>query len=170
MLLSNARIAPIEVLESEFPTRLVRFELIEDSGGPGEYRGGLTQRREYEILTDDAQLTLRGGRHDVPAFGLAGAAPGRLGRCLLNPGTDGERSMPSRFSGLRLKRGDRVVLERAGGGGFGLPADRQFERVVDDVLDGYVSRAAAIDAYGVDARRLDEQLDERLRLAPIVRP
>jgi N-methylhydantoinase B len=158
VLLSNARIAPVEVLESEFPTRLVRFELIQNSGGPGEYRGGLVQRREYEILTDDAQLTLRGGRHEVPAFGLAGGEPGRLGACILNPGTQGEARMPSRFSGLRLKTGDRFLLERAGGGGFGDPHKRALERVVDDVIDGYVSREAAIGAYGVDERRLDEAL------------
>ncbi len=159
VLLSNARIAPVEVLESEFPTRLVRFELIEDSGGPGKYRGGLVQRREYEILTEDAQLTLRGGRHEVPAFGLAGGQPGRLGSCVLNPGTQSERRMPSRFSGLRLKTGDRVLLERAGGGGFGEPRERSFERVLDDVIDGYVSRDAAIAEYGVDEHRLDEALE-----------
>jgi N-methylhydantoinase B len=159
VLLSNARIAPVEVLESEFPTRLVRFELIQDSGGPGMYRGGLVQRREYEILTDDAQLTLRGGRHEVPAFGLEGGKPGRLGSCILNPGTEGERRMPSRFSGLRLRRGDRVLLERAGGGGFGDPRRRAFEHLVDDVIDGYVSREAAIRDYGVDPRRLDEALE-----------
>jgi N-methylhydantoinase B len=159
VLLSNARIAPVEVLESECPTRLVRFELIQDSGGPGMYRGGLVQRREYEILTDDAQLTLRGGRHEVPAFGLEGGKPGRLGSCILNPGTEGERRMPSRFSGLRLRRGDRVLLERAGGGGFGDPRRRAFEHLVDDVIDGYVSREAAIRDYGVDPRRLDEALE-----------
>jgi N-methylhydantoinase B len=158
VLLSNARIAPVEVLESEFPSRLERFELIQDSGGPGTYRGGLVQRRTYEILTDDAQLTLRGGRHEVPAFGLEGGKPGRLGRCVLNPEMPGERSMPSRFSGLRLKSGDRVMLERAGGGGFGDPRKRPFEHIVDDVIDGYVSRDAAIEDYGVDAYRLDEAL------------
>jgi N-methylhydantoinase B len=158
VLLSNARIAPVEVLESEFPTRLVRFELIEDSGGPGRYRGGLVQRRTYEILTDDAQLTLRGGRHEVPAFGLSGGKPGRLGSCVLAPGAENERRMPSRFSGLRLRSGDRVMLERAGGGGFGDPHAREFEEIVDDVIDGYVSRRAAIDDYAVDAGRLDEAL------------
>jgi N-methylhydantoinase B len=77
---------------------------------------------------------------------------------VLDPGTEGERRMPSRFSGLRLKRGDRVLLERAGGGGFGDPHERAFERIVDDVLDGYVSEDAAIEAYGVDPRRLDEAI------------
>jgi N-methylhydantoinase B len=167
VLLSNARAAPVEVLESEFPTRLVRFELIEDSGGPGRYRGGLVQRRTYEILTDDAQMTLRGGRHEVPAFGLSGGKPGRLGSCTLNPRSGGERRMPSRFSGLRLKTGDRVMLERAGGGGFGSPRERPFENVLDDVIDGYVSRQAAIDEYGIDASRLESALALMERTAAI---
>ncbi len=165
VLLSNARIAPVEVLESEFPTRLVRFELIEDSGGPGRFRGGCVQRREYEILTNDAQLTLRGGRHDVPAFGLEGGKPGRLGSCVLNPQTPGEKRMPSRFSGLRLKAGDRVLLERAGGGGFGDPRERRFEEVLEDVLDGYVSRASAVESYGVDPQALDAALQRDAALS-----
>jgi N-methylhydantoinase B len=158
VLLSNARAAPVEVIESEFPTRLVRFELIEDSGGPGRYRGGLVQRRTYEVLTDECQLTLRGGRHDVPAFGLDGGLPGRLGRCIINPETPREKAMPSRFSGERLKTGDRMMLERAGGGGFGDPRTRPFEDVLDDVIDGYVSKEAAIRDYGIDAGRLDGAL------------
>jgi N-methylhydantoinase B len=66
--------------------------------------------------------------------------------------------LPSRFSGVRLAANDVAVLEKAGGGGFGDPRERPFARVLDDVLDGYVSREAAIADYGVDAQRLDEEL------------
>jgi N-methylhydantoinase B len=66
--------------------------------------------------------------------------------------------LPSRFSGVRLMRGDTLTLEKAGGGGLGDPHARPFERIVSDVLDGYVSRAAAIERYGVDADRLDAEI------------
>jgi N-methylhydantoinase B len=166
VLLSNGRTAPIEIIESEYPTRVRRFELITDSGGAGEFRGGLGPRREYEILTDDAQWTLRGGRHRVPAAGADGGKPGRLGSARVNPGSPRERELPSRFSGVRLKSGDVVSIEKAGGGGFGDPRRRPFEKIVDDVVDGYVSREAAIEDYGVDPDRLDAALGGAYRGEP----
>jgi N-methylhydantoinase B len=155
VLLSNTRAASIEILESEFPTRVRRFELVRDSGGPGRYRGGLSPRRVWEILVDDAQLTLRGGKHAVPPAGTMGGLPGALGSLVLNPGTPNEKSLPSRFSGVRLMRGDLLRIERAGGGGLGNPRERSFQAVLADVLDGYVSREAAIRDYGADTVKLD---------------
>lgn len=158
VLLSNGRTAPIEVLESEYPSRVEAFELICDSGGPGTFRGGLAPRRVYRLLTDDAQWTLRGGRHEVPAFGLEGGSRGRLGRCTLDHGTPHSQELPSRFSNVELRNGSVAALEKAGGGGFGDPRLRPFERVLEDVLDGYVSSEAAIRDYGVDAQRLEAEL------------
>jgi N-methylhydantoinase B len=158
VLLSNGRTAPIEVLESEYPSRVERFEVIQDSGGPGRYRGGLAPRRVYRMLTNDAQWTLRGGRHQVPAFGIDGGKPGRCGGASVNPGSDNPKHLPSRFSGVRLGMNDIACLEKAGGGGCGAPHERPFEDVLADVLDGYVSRRSAIDDYGVDVARLDAAL------------
>ena len=155
VLLTNASTAPLEIMESEFPIRFRRWELIRDSGGPGKHRGGLGPRRAYDLLVPEAVMTLRGGKHAIPAHGLSGGEPGRLGACIINPGTPDEVRLPSRFSGVVLRAGDVACLEKSGGGGIGPPGRRPFERVLDDVIDGYVSRAAAIDAYGVDAQRLD---------------
>jgi N-methylhydantoinase B len=158
ILLANMMVTPVEIIESEYPTRLERFELIRDSGGPGTARGGLSPRRVYRILAPSAQLTLRGGRHVLPSAGRFGGRPGRLGRCLVETPDGTVRELPSRFSGERLEPGDMVTIERAGAGGFGDPQARRFEQVVDDVANGYVSREAAIAEYGVDAARLDAAL------------
>jgi N-methylhydantoinase B len=158
VLLSNTLSSSVEVLECEFPVRYERYALIPDSGGAGEFRGGLSPRREWRILADDAQLTLRGGRHEAPAYGEERGNGGRLGACVVNPESNDARSLPSRFSGVRLKRDDIVRLEKAGGGGYGDPHRRAFERILEDVLDGLVTRAAAIADYGVDADRLDRAL------------
>jgi N-methylhydantoinase B len=157
VLISNCSIGSIEILESEYPTRITRWELIRDSGGPGEHRGGCAPRRVYEIQTDGVQWALRGGRNFVPAPGADGGLPGALGRAIHRRG-DAEAAMPSRFSGLALRRGDACVLEKAGGGGIGDPRRRPFDAIVDDVLDGFVSRQAAIDVYGADPARLDAAL------------
>jgi N-methylhydantoinase B len=156
--LGNTRTAPIEVIETEFPTRIERFELVRDSGGPGKFRGGLAARRIWRVLGDDEQLTLRGGRHVCAAFGRDGGKPGGLGSCTLNAGTPRARSLPSFFSGVPLRRDDTITLESAGGGGLGDPRERPFERVVDDVIDGYVSPASAIVDYGVDPHELEQAL------------
>jgi N-methylhydantoinase B len=159
-LLTNSRTAPIEIMESEFPIRFTRWELIADSGGAGRYRGGLGPVREYEILATTASVTLRGGKHRFPAVGIAGGADGRLGRCVINPGRSDERVLPSRFSALQLHAHDVLRLEKSGGAGLGPPGQRSFDEIVADVIDGYVSRAAALDIYGVDAAQLDHAISE----------
>ncbi|KIL37305.1 hypothetical protein SD71_01005 [Cohnella kolymensis] len=74
----NARIAPVEIIESEFPTRILRMELIKDSGGAGRYQGGLGICREYVNLKD-ARFSLRSAKHNIPANGMHGGLPGRTG-------------------------------------------------------------------------------------------
>src|SRR5437870_13715729 len=76
-------IAPVEIIESEFPTRLVRYELIEDSGGAGRFRGGLGIRREYLNL-EDARFSIRSMKHVIPPNGCAGGKTGRLGDIWIN--------------------------------------------------------------------------------------
>jgi N-methylhydantoinase B len=80
---SNARIAPVEIIESEFPTRVLRFELIADSGGAGRFRGGLGIRREYLNL-EDARFSIRSMKHVIPPNGCAGGRP-RWGRGASRP-------------------------------------------------------------------------------------
>jgi N-methylhydantoinase B len=89
---------------------------------------------------------------------VPGGHRGRGGGALRRTPAGEETRLPSRFSGVRLAANDVAVLEKAGGGGFGDPQERPFSAVLDDVLDGYVSRDAAIADYGVDPQRLDEEL------------
>lgn len=76
----------------------------------------------------------------------------------VNPGSPVERLMPGLFSGVELHAGDVMADERGGGASLGDPRQRDFTRVLDDVLDGYVSRDAAIERYGADPARLDAAL------------
>jgi N-methylhydantoinase B len=161
-LLTNSRTAPVEIMESEFPLRFTRWELQCDSGGPGQYRGGLGPVREYEVLADSVSVTLRGGKHQFPALGIDGGGNGRLGSCTINPGSEHAREMPSRFTGLPLQKHDVLRLAKSGGAGIGAARQRPFEAVVADVIDGYVSRDAAVRDYGVDPARLDAALDAPL--------
>ncbi|HEY7386630.1 MAG TPA: hydantoinase B/oxoprolinase family protein [Beijerinckiaceae bacterium] len=145
---SNAKIAPVEIIESEFPTRLVRFELIRDSGGAGRFRGGLGIRREYLNLAD-ARFSIRSMKHVIQPEGVAGGDPGRTGDIHINPGTPAEKRLPSRYADYPLKAGDIFRLDTPGGGGFGDALDREPELVLKDVREGYVSAEAALADYGV---------------------
>jgi N-methylhydantoinase B len=145
---SNAKIAPVEIIESEFPTRVVRFELIRDSGGAGLFRGGLGIRREYLNLAD-ARFSIRSMKHVIPPNGSGGGNTGRTGDIWINPDRDGAKRLPTRYADYPLKRDDIFRLDTPGGGGHGDPLARPPERVLADVREGYVSPEAAERDYGV---------------------
>lgn len=145
---SNAKIAPIEIIESEFPTRVLRFGLIPDSGGVGKYRGGLGIRREYLTL-QDARFSIRSTKHVIAPNGVAGGGPGRTGDIIINPGREGEKRLPTRYADYPLKAGDVFRLDTPGGGGSGDPGRRDPAAVAADVNEGYVSPEAAERDYRV---------------------
>lgn len=144
---TNIGIAPIEIMETQYPLRVRRFELIRDSAGAGRFRGGLSYRRDYELL-QPAAVHRRADRMRFPANGVAGGKPGRAGALVLDPGTDREQQLP--VSGeYSLPAGTILRIEGAGAGGFGDPRERDPEAVARDVRSGYVSPEAALENYGV---------------------
>jgi N-methylhydantoinase B len=144
--LSNLHVTPIEILESEFPCRVTRFEMVPDSGGAGAFRGGLAFRRQYELL-EDATVIRRYDRAKFPPNGVAGGKPGRASRFVIRLGTPNETVTPA--SGrFEMKKGERFLLESAGGGGYGEPAKRDPKRLESDLREGYVTNEAAIRDYG----------------------
>ena len=145
---SNAMIAPVEIIESEFPTRLMRFELIKDSGGAGRFRGGLGIVREYLNL-EDARFSIRSMKHLIPPNGCAGGGTGRPGDIWINPGTPQAKRLPTRYADYPLRKGDIFRLDTPGGGGYGDPLAREPERVLADVEEGYISAETAKSQYGV---------------------
>ena len=144
--LSNLHITPIEILESEFPCRITSFELVPDSGGAGEFRGGLSFRRSYELL-QDAVVVRRYDRARFPPTGVNGGKPGSRSRFVIHVGTAQEQETPA--SGrYELKAGERFFLQSAGGGGYGDPRQRDPAALARDIAEGYVSPVAATRDYG----------------------
>ena len=169
---SNAKIASIEIIESEFPTRVLAFELISDSGGIGKFRGGLGIRREYLNL-QDARFSIRSTKHVIAPNGVAGGGKGRTGDIIINVGREGEQRLPTRYADYPLNSGDTFRLDTPGGGGSGDPHQREPALVVADVNEGYVSPRTAERDYGValvrDGRhyRLDAAATMKLRGAGV---
>ena len=143
---SNCMNLPAEALEMEAPIRLHRVALRRDSGGAGEFRGGLGVVREYEILADGVTFTHRGERHFSAAQGLAGGQPGASAHSVIRRADGREEVIPSKALTV-LNKGDRVIVQTPGGGGYGDP--RRRTRVADDVADGKVSADSARELYSV---------------------
>jgi len=150
--LSNCKTAPIEIIESEFPTRVERFEMIADSGGAGEWRGGLGFARDYRMLADDVRFSMRTDKHAIAPFGSDNGWPGGKGACVVNWESMDAKHLPSRFGDHRLQRNDTIRVERPGGGGLGDPLKRPVDKVVEDVRQGYVTIDSARSQYGVVLR------------------
>ncbi|MEK9683395.1 MAG: hydantoinase B/oxoprolinase family protein [Rhodospirillaceae bacterium] len=134
--LSNIYVTPIEIVETEFPCRVARYELIPGSGGDGKYRGGLAMRRDYELL-EPAMVIFRGDRAARPPKGVSGGKDGRPSRFLLNPGRSDEKEMPI-TTRIELDAGTTMRIEAAGGGGFGDPVERRESDRKRDQEQGYV--------------------------------
>jgi N-methylhydantoinase B len=145
-LYANTRNNPIEDIESHFPLRVTRYELREDTAGPGRWRGGLGSIREMEMLADGG-FSLEGDGSVHPPPGLFGGGEGTPGDVILNAGSDREERLPSKFPYRKARAGDRLRLIGPSGGGYGDPADRDPALLREDVADGYVSEATAGERY-----------------------
>jgi N-methylhydantoinase B len=141
---SGVRNVPVEATEAITPLVIWRKELRQDSGGAGQYRGGLGQIMEVSSR-EDAAFGLFAGfeRVKFPARGRNGGGPGQLGSVSLQSGVE------LKPKGLQVvPAGERLVIEMPGGGGMGLAADRDPEAVRRDVRLGYLSAEAARRDYG----------------------
>ncbi len=137
---------PIEMQEAYYPFRFISYRLRCDSGGPGEFRGGLGVEKSY-LVTGPCKITLKIDRTKCAPWGICGGGEGKVSDVDIfrRDGTH-IRSFKGTYD---LDDGDRIVIRTGGGGGYGLACNRDIERVKADVRLGYVSRASAFLDYGV---------------------
>jgi N-methylhydantoinase B len=155
----------IELLEAKFPLRVHKYALnVEGGVGTGRHRGGFGSIREYEILSSIATLSASFGRSIERPWGLDGGGQGSCNRVEII--REGETIHGARLPTMALKRGDKIKLVTAGGGGFGNPQLRPVSDVAADVKGGYLSVGAARDAYSVvvsETGEIDRGATDRLR-------
>jgi N-methylhydantoinase B len=150
--LTNTTNMPIEATEMEFTKILIRqYELLQDSGGAGEYRGGLGIKRELEVLEDNILYTGLGDRHRFPPWGLAGGKEGGTG-AFFHVSPEGRVTKKShKTTSMPLKKGDIIRVYTPGAGGYGDPKKRPVEKVLQDIAENKVSLETAKNLYGVVA-------------------
>jgi N-methylhydantoinase B len=143
----NASNIPVESQEASQPIVVERFELIEDSAGAGKFRGGCGLRRDLRFLADEGKLTNLSERQRFAPYGLFGGKSGTLARTVINPGPGGE--LVHGKQSREFAFGDVISFQQSGAGGYGDPLARDPARVLEDVLDDYVSVEGARRDYGV---------------------
>jgi N-methylhydantoinase B len=161
---------PVETIEYRYPWRVLAYRLRGDSAGAGRWRGGEGNHLELSPVGHDAVFSLNGDRARTPPFGLFGGKPGATARCHIRrrDGTE-EEVAPRTMKAERLavREGDVLVVDATSGAGYGNPLERDAQAVLDDVLDGILSRERARTQYGVvvdpDTGQLDEEKTDELR-------
>ena len=164
-LYANTRNNPIEDIESHLPLRVDRYELREDVSGAGEWRGGFGSIREF-VYQSDGGASVEGEGHGFNPWGFDGGDEGRPAALRLDRIEGGAQDLPSKAPYMPLKTGDRFVCIGPAGGGYGDPLKRDPHKVLDDVLDGLISREAALRDYCVAISAnfdLDETKTSELR-------
>jgi N-methylhydantoinase B len=156
----NCRNTPVEVFETRYPAfRIESYRLLTDSGGPGEFRGGLGGERVFTVTAPEVTVSALLNRMKTEPWGVLGGGEGAVGGLWVRRAGQLEwrtfveefgTMSPSKFSGVTLREGDQVRIVMPGGGGYGDPLRRDPERVRLDVAEGFVSAEAARTAYGRD--------------------
>lgn len=145
---TNCMNIPVEALEMNFPVRVPYCRTRRDSGGAGRYRGGLGLEKAFQALSTDLTVSHRGERFYTVPWGLFGGRPAAGGEAVVGRADGSREALPGKKM-VTLHPGDVLHVRLAGGAGYGDPLEREEERVLEDVLDGKVSREAAEQEYGV---------------------
>jgi N-methylhydantoinase B len=134
---SAMRNSPVEVWEARHPIVIERFELIPDTGGAGQYRGGLAVEMTYRC-EEDCFITSTVERTRVGGWGLAGGQPGVPNRMFVRH-PDGSEDPIGKVTGLRLQAGSALAVVMGSGGGYGPQQLRAAAAMDADVRGGYVT-------------------------------
>ncbi len=139
--------ATAEINESIFPQHQLARDYATDSGGPGQWRGGLgTLYRKRTLVPATVYTYVVGRKYPMP--GIAGGKPGAPNRLVLKVGGT-EQEAGEKTCMVRHEAGEAIAYHYGGGGGWGDPLERDPQQVLDDVLDEYVSLRSAAADYGV---------------------
>ena len=148
-----------------YPLRILRYELVDDSDGAGRNRGGLGLRRDYQFYDHVVRFTVLADRDRFGPHGLFGGQPGLKASYVLE--RDGVETALSSKITLDVGPEDVMSYRTCGGGGYGPPEERDPQLVLGDVREGKVSLERALEIYRVaiqiDPWSVDEAGTAKLR-------
>jgi N-methylhydantoinase B len=146
--MTNTMNTPVEAIETVYPIRFLKYELRENSGGAGKWRGGVGLERSWILLASSATLSVLAERTKISPWGLYGGKSGAKGEYdIIKP--NGKRMKLKSKCTVKVEKGDIFAVKTPGGGGYGNPMEREPKLVLHDVLNGLVSLVTAKKDYGV---------------------
>lgn len=146
--ITNTSNLPVEAIEMEYPLRVISYGLIEESGGAGEYRGGLGLRRVITPVGHDCLFNGAGERFRNAPWGVFGGGAGGMGR-FEHVTPEGRTTLEIKPSGIAVREGEEIVVETPGAGGYGRPAKRAADALEEDRRSGKFGEAWLHRAYGL---------------------
>jgi len=160
-----------EVMEVRYPIVVEQYALnVGDGSGRGKFRGGYGVVKDYRINNSNASFTSSMGRSLYPCWGINGGGNGTSNYFVIEKGNQAPRRL-RKVAAESMQMNDLIRLKTGGGGGFGNPMEREPERVLKDVIDGYITTEQAKNDYGVivdtRAMKVDEQETANLRQAAV---
>ena len=149
-IMGNMGYESIELVELARPLIVWETAAVTDSGGAGQFRGAVSVRHRIQPLAHSMHLGFCGSGHTCAAFGLGAGQAGRPARHWIEDQASGTLvcALPN-VGEADVEAHQSWVAETGGGGGSGDPRQRDVSAVLADVVDGFVSPAAALDVYGV---------------------
>ncbi len=133
--ITNTSNLPVESIEQEYPLRVEEYSLVENSGGAGQFRGGMGLRRVVTPVDHECVFNGAGERFSHQPWGLFGGVAGGSGRFLLRD-TDGERRLDDKPNSVAVELETRIIIETPGAGGYGDPKKRESQAVIHDQQSG----------------------------------
>ncbi len=146
--LTNTSNLPAEALEHEYPLMVDEYALVPNSGGAGQYRGGVGIARQIRAMQDDIVFSIRSDSHIIGAPGVFGGEEGGTANLIRNADSADRKELSSKVSHIEMRAGESMRLETAGGGGYGAPGARAPEALAADIHDELMSRENAERHYG----------------------
>lgn len=157
---------PSEYLETYYPITVLEYGSLMDSGGAGFHRGGNGVHKVYRFEAD-GEIAIHDDRERSQPWGILGGKPGQVSTKVLVRANGERTELPSKITGIKVRKGDKLIYRTAGGGGWKDPLDRPAERVQADVRRRLVSLEKARSDYGVvldpKTTNIDARVTEDLR-------
>ena len=141
--LTNTSNLPVEALETEYPLVLERYELVNESGGAGKFRGGMGLYRQVRIEGHECRPYIHGSRFQMGPWGLFGGQEGGRACFEFSEGVE----FPAKARAV-IRDGQRVHITTPGAGGYGEPKSRDRQMVQRDLAEGRISATTARSVYG----------------------
>lgn len=138
--ITNTSNLPVEAIEMEYPLLVEEYSLVQDSGGAGEFRGGMGLRRTVRPIDHQCTFNGVGERFRHRPWGLQGGRPGAAGQFLIRESNGHTKRLEDKPGEVRVAEDQALIVETPGAGGYGSPKQRAQERIEQDLQSGKFSK------------------------------